>query len=139
LGLKDHAYNNVELHGANYQITDISNVILSTFNFHTQLVHTFDDFIHRYLGNMLLGTNTKLKNQHTLHITPCFLILENFRHGCCNICSIASQNLYLRSKRWSWIQLLLQQNKVKKTKITSKTTKMYLASLCLSLQEYCTT
>jgi hypothetical protein len=34
--------------------------------------------------------------------------------------------------------LKLQQNKVKKPKTTSKTTKMYLTSFYLSLHEYCT-
>jgi hypothetical protein len=52
------------------QTTKILNVILSTFNFHTQLVHTFDDFIHRCPRNMLIRTNTKLINQHTLHKAP---------------------------------------------------------------------
>jgi hypothetical protein len=84
LGLTHLAYNNVELPNANYWTIKILNVILSTFNFHTQLVHTFDDFIHRWPKNMLTGTNTKFINQHTLHKTP--YLFNLWKHDCCYIC-----------------------------------------------------
>ncbi len=116
IGAQRSYLNNVELANANYQTIKILNTILSTFNFHTQLVHTFVDFIHRCYGNMPPRTNTKFRNRHTLHIHPVFLILENSKHGYCYIYSTTSLKLYLCSRRWNWIHLLLQQNKVKKKK-----------------------